>query len=128
MSVISSRLQHERKRANKAFQCVTIAKSETYAEEYKSLVRKTPMRIKTSGLGATLAFMFSKAGKKEHDLLYSQIGEWLRESNSLSAVSENNQLVHDVITLENAEYRVVTGEALAFIAWLRRFADGMIVK
>ncbi len=128
MSAISSRLQHERKRANEAFQCVTDANNESYAEEYKSLVRKTPMRIKSSGLAATLAFMFSKKGKNEHDLLYSQLADWLRKLHLLRVHSEQNELVHQVIMLENGEYRVVTGEALAFVTWLRRFADGMIKK
>jgi|GEM_PF-1187120 len=128
MSAISSRLQHERKRANEAFQSVTDAKNKSFAEEYKSLVRKTPMRIKSSGLSATLAFMFSKKGKNEHDLLYSQLADWLRKLHLLRGHSEQNELVHEVIMLENAEYRVVTGEALAFVALLRRFADGMIKK
>jgi CRISPR-associated protein Cmr5 len=128
MSAISSRLQHERKRANEAFQCVTDANNESYAEEYKSLVMKTPMRIKSSGLGATLAFMFSKKGKNEHDLLYSQLSIWLRKLHLLRGQSEQNEFVYEVIMLENAQYRVLTVEALAFVAWLRRFADGMINK
>jgi CRISPR-associated protein Cmr5 len=128
MSAISSRLQHERKRANKAFQCIHDAKDKPYAEEYKSLVRKTSMRIKSNGLSATLAFMFSKKGKNEHELLYSQLAEWLTGLHLLREQSTQPELVHEVIMLENAEYRVVTGEVLAFVAWLRRFADGMIKK
>lgn len=127
MSDKSSRLQLERRRAENAFQSAMEAKTKVYAEEYKSLVRKTPMRIKTCGLCATISFMFSK-GKKEnaHSLLYTQLGKWLTQSQFLTA--QSGEMVHDLILLENAEYRAASNESLAFFAWLRRFSDGLIEK
>lgn len=123
----SMRLNKERRRAEEAYSCAQDASTQTYAEEYKSLVMKTPMRIKTSGLSATIAFMFAKAGVDgHHNLLYTQLDIWLRKTGYLSP--QYNQLCQAVIFLENSEYRAVTIETLAFFAWLRRFSDGLIEK
>ena len=123
----SMRLNKERRRAEEAYFCAQKASKEPYAEEYKALVKKTPMRIKSGGLGATIAFMFAKAGADgQHKLLYTQLDIWLRKAGYLQP--QFTQLAQAVILLGNAEYRAVTNEALAFFAWLRRFSDGLIEK
>ncbi len=123
----SMRLNKERRRAEEAYFCAKKASIEPYAEEYKALVKKTPMRIKSCGLGATIAFMFAKnCGDGQHKLLYDQLDIWLRKAGYLHP--EFPQLAQAVICLGNAEYRAVTNETLAFFAWLRRFSDGLIEK
>lgn len=123
----SMRLTNERRRAEEAYSCAQQASAETYAEEYKALVKKIPMRIKSGGLCATIAFMFAKAGDdKQHMLLYKQLNTWLRKNGYLPP--QIKQLAQAVIFLGNAEYRSVTNEALAFFAWLGRFSDGIIEK
>ncbi len=123
----SMRLNNERRRAQEAYFCAQQASAETYAEEYKALVKKIPMRIKSSGLCATIAFMFAKASDdKQHRLLYTQLDTWLRKTGYVPP--QLKQLAQAVIFLGNAEYRAVTNETLAFFAWLRRFSDGLIEK
>ena len=117
------RLNLSRKRARRAFEDVQEVSGKPIAQKYKSLVRKTPMRIKVNGLDATLAFMFSKKKNDQHNLLYIHLKEWLSDNDM---VPENMEFVAQVVALKKAEYRVVTNELLAFLTWLRRFADGMI--
>jgi CRISPR-associated protein Cmr5 len=119
------RLTFSRNRAETAFRNVKdiIESHQPVQKKYKSLVRKTPMRIKVNGLGATLAFMFSKKKKAHHNLLYEQLKTWLGDNDM---VDNNEELVAYVIALEKAKYRVVTNEVLVYLTWLRRFADGMI--
>lgn len=114
-------------RAEVAFSYVkTITESHRSLEKkYKSLVRKTPMRIKANGLASTLAFIFSKKKEnKQHAILYSQLEDWLSSNDMLEA--EGNEFVETIVAMNNAERRFVTNELLAFLSWLRRFVDGMI--
>ena len=121
------RLELSRNRAEKAFKYVQEIKGDhdSIAKKYKSLVRKTPMRIKTNGLGATLAFVFSKKkGENQHALLYKHLEDWLNENDMLEGAGD--ELVEKIVAMENAKLRVVTNELLAFLTWLRRFVDGII--
>ncbi len=108
---------------------------------YKSYVKKIPMLIKTNGLGATFAFVYSKRQKEKnkkkpgdkqnpknaYDLMYLQTAQWLREDEKkLPDLQENEDLVEKIISLKSPEYRAVTNEVLAFFKWLSRFADGLI--
>ncbi|QIB27284.1 type III-B CRISPR module-associated protein Cmr5 [Caloranaerobacter azorensis] len=81
------------------------------------------MLIKVNGLGATLAFMKSKGNT--YDIIYAQIGEWLK-ADEKNLIEIENELVESVISLDSPDYRMVTNEVLAFLNWLRRFAEGLI--
>lgn len=121
------RLKMSRNRAETAFAYVQAVQGNYPAIEkkYKSLVRKTPMRIKVNGLEATLAFVFSKKkGENQHALLYKQLEDWLAVNGMIE--TGGMEFVAQVISFEKAKCRVVTNELLAFLTWLRRFVDGMI--
>lgn len=118
----------EQGRADFAFQCATIGSKSKKPKEYKSYVKKTPMMIKTNGLGATIAFTMSK-GKDGNtwDLIYKQISEWLkRTENQYLINNQTGELSEIVIKLDSGQYRAVTNEVLALFNWLRRFAEGLI--
>ncbi|GAK61616.1 CRISPR-associated protein, Cmr5 family [Candidatus Vecturithrix granuli] len=105
-----------------------ISISEKYGKEYKSYVKKIPMLIKTNGLGATFAFVFSKADEKSpYTLIYQQTKEWLKhDPKGLMQFSEKTELAQELVQRNSAEYRAITIEVLAFFTWLRRFAEGLI--
>lgn len=121
-------------------------------DKYASHIQKIPMLVKTNGMGATIAFIFSKRetktkevnGKKfppgtkdnpqnAYDLIYQQMIAWLaKEPKHLIAdklASHNgkrNEFVDVLVTLESPLYRAVTVEVLSFFTWLKRFAEGLI--
>ena len=101
-------------------------------KEYRSYTQKIPMYIKTNGLGATLAFMLSKKDKEAYQKLGQQITEWLKQAPTkiidLKDVEDDNfeGLVNITISLNSPDYRALTIEVLAFLNWLRRFAEGLI--
>lgn len=105
-------------------------------KEYKSYSKKIPMMIKTNGLGATLAFVGSKAKGKNGDktaygFLLDHIYDWLKKDSKplygeISAVENSSELPRYVVSLESPQYRALTIEVLAFINWVKRFADGII--
>jgi len=111
-------------RAEFAYKCAKEGIS--LGKEYKSYVKKIPMLIKTNGLGATFAFMKAKGGT--YDTIYKQTYKWLKEDNKLGLFkqNENEDLVAVIIKQKSAEYRALTNEVMAFFAWLKRFAEGLI--
>lgn len=97
-------------------------------KDYRSYSRKIPQMVLSNGLGQTLAFVKSKARDgNAYDVLYSQIADYLK-SNSTSRIKmpDNAELVEWVISLDSYNYHYATEEILAFLNWLRRFAEGLI--
>lgn len=95
--------------------------------KYGSLVRKVPSYIITNGLGQTLAFLRAK-GKgepdNEHEILYGQLSEWVGGQLGV----KNDLLDWIVNTATSQQYRLATMEALAFLQWLKRFAEAELPK
>ncbi|HMW06632.1 MAG TPA: type III-B CRISPR module-associated protein Cmr5 [Leptospiraceae bacterium] len=115
----------EQGRAEYAYKCAE--KGKGIGKEYKSNVKKLPMLIKTNGLGASLAFFFSK-GKEEtkpHGLINKQIHEWLKQNNP-DLFSPQSELIKTIVDLDSVKYRFITNEVLSFLNWLKRFSDGLI--
>lgn len=104
-------------------------KGKSTLENYKSYSKKVPMMIKTSGLGATLAFMKSK--RKEYDVIYNDIALWLGSDFKLQSTLKINSdnFLDEVLKIEDSSlYRALAIEVLAYMNWHRRFTEGMIVK
>jgi len=96
-------------------------KIEEARKKYRSLALKTPVLILTNGLGQTLAFFKSKGG--EHDLLYGHLSKWLVNE---SKIYDQGELVQKIINGDSTTYRQATTETLAFLNWLKRFAEAVL--
>jgi len=97
--------------------------------EYKSYCKKIPSYIQTNGLSATFAFIFSK-NNTTYTLIYDQVDEWLRRryNDDSTILNREQRLMERLIRLDSTKYKKVTIEVLALFSWLRRFAEGRIVK
>jgi CRISPR-associated protein Cmr5 len=123
----------EQGRAKLAWERAMLAKgtSSVNYDEYKSYAKSIPMMIKTNGLGASLAFIRSKAKKKTGDntaygQIYSDITEYFKQKHKTYLIDlSKKELVEAVIDLDSPTYRIVTVETLAFMQWLKRFAEGL---
>ncbi|RME80945.1 MAG: type III-B CRISPR module-associated protein Cmr5 [Planctomycetota bacterium] len=116
----------EQGRAKFAYDKVKEVHKKDWNGEYKSYVKKFPSYIKTNGLGAALAFAYSKRAKEAWAALYGQVAEWLSTQKHLGI--QQGELVEIIIKLDSSKYRMVTVEVLALLSWMRRFAEGMIAK
>ena len=114
--------------------------------KYGSYVKKIHTMILSNGLGQTLAFIVSKrkkdkkekerilkAGsvenpKNAYDLIYKQLTEYLKSNTTarIQMPADKTELLEWVISCATQEYRWITQEVLAFLNWLKRFAEGMI--
>jgi CRISPR-associated protein Cmr5 len=110
----------EQERANRAWKCVREVKDGNYAAKYGSLARKAPSLVQTNGLGQTLAFLLSKAKDQdnEHRAFYGHVSKWVTEQ-----MKWEKSLMEEVVSRDSADYRQATAEAMAFMMWLRRFAE-----
>ena len=126
----------EQGRANYDFECAENANKELGQKkmEYKAYAKKLPMLIKTNGIGAAMAFAFSKSGKSgvpdinnPWGLLYVQIENWLNKEDGLLLFKfEKNRLAKGLTEVDSGTYKAVTIEVLALLSWIRRFAEGLI--
>lgn len=121
----------EQKRAKAAWAKVEQMRTKSYAKEYGQLAKSAPAAIQTNGLGQTLAFLRAKGSKdgrpkdggdNAHWKLQEHISEWVL--GYLSQTHTNGLL--GWVMAENTstdEYRRATAETMAFLSWLKRFAE-----
>jgi CRISPR-associated protein Cmr5 len=125
--MVTQRQTLEQGRAKHAFDAATEAAKRSDKNDYKSYTKKVPMLIKTNGLGATLAFMQSKG--KAYKTILENLESWFKESPKLSSIYNKlsgDCLVAKMLNCDTANYRALTTESLAYLNWLRRFAEGLI--
>jgi CRISPR-associated protein Cmr5 len=137
MSAKSLQRTLEQERAQQAWACVqeVTNKPQEFKKKYGSLARKVPMLVLTNGLGQTLAFLLAKAKRHEpeqkrsveakaHDLLLVHLSNWvLSQVASSTPASNGDLLLQWVLQNDSAAYRRATIESLAFLTWLKRFAE-----
>jgi CRISPR-associated protein Cmr5 len=127
MSDETQRQTLEQGRAKHAFDAAKEAAKQKDKEEYESYTKKVPMLIKTNGLGATLAFMQSKG--KAYKTILNNLESWFKTDIKFSSIYKaipGSDLVEKTVNCNTSEYRALTTEALAYLNWLKRFADGLI--
>lgn len=117
----------EQERAAKAWANVTEVKPQNYQGEYGALAKKFPMLILTNGLGQALAFLRAK-DKPQHRTLYKHISAWVTEQIYVVESGDDELLERLIGAVQGCEsnsniYRRATTETLAFVAWLKRFAE-----
>lgn len=119
----------EQQRAGRAWACVQQVKERKYAGAYRSLARGATADIQANGLGQTLAFWRAKGyengrpkADSEHAVLLQHVSEWLRKE--VSEISGSNDVVDWIATRATTDqYRRATVEAIAFLNWVKRFAE-----
>ncbi|HOV26840.1 MAG TPA: type III-B CRISPR module-associated protein Cmr5 [Pseudobacteroides sp.] len=93
------------------------------AKEYKSHIKSLPMIIHTNGLGATIAFVFSKSKVETYEMIYNQLKKWFVLKKYME---EDDDFVKIIISADSYKYRLYTLEVIALCGWIKRFAEGMI--
>jgi len=122
----------EQERAARAWTFVTQVRDngKDYAKEYGSLAKSAPADIQSNGLGQTLAFWRAKGydrgkpkanGANAHYQLLVHVSEWTRNQLKLSNSKEVLEWVAKDASTD--QYRRATTEAIAFLSWVKRFAE-----
>ena len=84
--------------------------------------------VQVNGLGQTLAFLQAKGKGKdnEHARLAADVSRWV--SSQILREEQTDLIPWITGQASSAEYRRATTEALAFLIWLRRFAEAELTE
>lgn len=125
-------LELQKLRVQWAWSSVKDAASRKGQDEYLTEARKLPVRLLTSGLGQSLAYLYSKrvaaaAGRapQGRDLLYRHITDRVAEVLGKAPVGTEGAMPM-VIELSAASYRRLSREMQTSAEWLKRFAEGRL--
>lgn len=117
----------EQQRASGAWDCLSKV-SKDRKEKYCQAAKGAMADIQINGLGQALAFWNAKGQKtseKHYELLMNDVSNWVLKQIKPS----ETRLLDWVINGANTnEYRRATSEAMAFLAWLKRFAEAELSK
>lgn len=113
----------EQERAERAWKVIEVVKTltdEKTKKKYRSYVRSASTLILTNGLAQTLAFW-----KAKEEEAYQRL---LRDLSELVLESSTDLLTKSINLSSVDEYIKDTEEALAYLVWLKRFAEAELPK
>lgn len=110
----------EQERAKAAWNAVAKAKRQGIGKKYKSTAKDAPANIQQNGLGQTLAFWRAKH-ENHQDVIYDSVSDWVKSQ--IKWAGNESLLDWIVSTAGTNEYRRATSEAMAFLGWVKRFAE-----
>lgn len=124
----------EQTRAASAWRAVNqIAANKPLMAKYVPLVQGAPVDIHTAGFGQAVAFYLSRkpAAAPEYDHLLRHLAGWLlraRGAEEPDASKRPGDLMVEIQSKDLVRYRQLHTEALAYLAWLKRFAAALDPK
>ena len=115
----------EQKRAKKAWEIVQSVKSnDKIKKDFGAQARKLPIRILSSGLGPSLAFLNAKKYAPE---LVRVLNEWIEErpwaTSQIETSRQDASLMERIIQGDSEFLSMATDESLALLQWIVRFAE-----
>ena len=106
-------------------------KAKKFRDEYKSYAESLPANIVMNGLGQACTMLLAQAKGKSadqeaHRLLYDHLEDWLRGSDQAAVYPPDQNLVKAVISHGQREYVRAQFESLAYLNWLKKFAQAYL--
>ena len=113
-------------RASAAWKAVSAVQQDSKIDDndYGQLARSAPADIQSNGLAQTLAFWKAK-GKEHHKALFKDVSAWLKER---IGFKDQDVLIWVIESAGTTEYRQATSEAIAYLTWIKRFAEAELIK
>jgi CRISPR-associated protein Cmr5 len=101
--------------------------SETYGN-YKSYVKALPANILMSGLGQAVATVRSRRDRKGYPQLYGHLSTWLcGDDENAPYRNHPGGLIQAIVDNDQDHYTRAQAEAMAYLEWLRKFAEAFLV-
>ena len=107
-----------------------VAKVKKFGAEYKSYVERLPASIVMNGLGQACAMLLAQAkgetgAKDAHRLLYDHLENWLCRT-EYAVYPKDQTLIEAVIQHGQRDYVRAQAESLAYLDWLKKFAQAYL--
>lgn len=102
-------------------------RDEKFQKKYGSRVRGLPSLVQSDGLGQMLAFLKAVDGRSKNRgntpeiVAYQHLSAWA--SHKDSALNVQGDFLKWLLDQSTTEYRRATTEILAYLSWLKRFAE-----
>ncbi len=116
----------EQRRARHAWEAVRASAGKRgQFEDYAREAKRLPVRIMTSGLGASLAFLNAKGKAAPAD----DVARWILDERGLASrhgargQTNTKDLIGEIVLGDSDFLRQVTEEAMRYLEWLTRFAE-----
>lgn len=127
----SSKVTLEQQRAAHALAQINGVKSERLAADYKSYVERISATIVMNGLGQAAATLLAQAkgedGRRDaHRRLFDHLEDWLCDRRSRTGLRK--PLMESLINGDQSAYCHAQAEALAYLVWLKKFAEAFLSK
>jgi CRISPR-associated protein Cmr5 len=121
-------LTREQQRAMHALARIKEVAESKHAKDYKGYAESLPATIVANGLGQACATLLAQAkGKPDaHRVLYDHLEDWL--CGSKAAVYDRKPLIEAIINGNQDQYVRAQFEALAYLTWLKKFAQAQLSK
>jgi len=125
----------QQQRASFALKGVEKAKKELpndQHKEYHSHVSALPFMIHASGLGQAAAFYRSKVDKKDYQLIYQLLSDWLSQPKQPFCKTDSSGKIKPLDLLEGITqsdmhtYLAAQAEAMVFMNWVKLFANAFM--
>lgn len=106
--------------------------SQEFCKKYGARVRGLPALIQSDGLGQTLAFLKAVDGRSKNNKgntpeihTYRHIQLWASSDDSqlISPEDRNTDFLEWLLKQSTTDYRRATAEVLAYLSWIKRFAE-----
>jgi len=104
-----------------------------FGDEYKSYAESLPASIVMNGLGQACAMLLAQAKNRPgnedaHRLLYDHLQDWLRGRKHAAVYPTDQDLVEAVINHGQRAYIRAQVESLAYLNWLKKFAQAYLTR
>ena len=121
----------EQQRAAHALKNVRELEAAPFAKEYRSYVEGLPATIVMNGLGQACATLLAAANgngdrERAYQLLHRHIEGWLCRTDG--GVYRTAPLIDAIVKHGQAEYVHAQAEALAYLVWLKKFAQAFLPR
>jgi len=124
----------EQKRAKVAWDAISSYKNAHDTDKQskmRALALGAPAEIQMIGLGQALAFWRAKGRKEKenerhHQDFYDSVSGWVKGQIKWS--TSDSLLEWIINTASTSDYRRATSETLAFLKWMKYFAEGELEK
>ena len=100
--------------------------------QVKSFSRRFPSMVQTNGFGQAVAFFYAKRNDyPAYGVIYQLVEDWLCQSEKVYAEFANAmspKLLNAITQSDQRTYRQATAETQALMIWVKKFAEGLILK
>lgn len=100
--------------------------------QVKSFSRRFPGMVQANGFGQAVAFFYSKRSDyPAYGVIYQLVEDWLCQREQVYAAfvgAQSPRLLTAITQSDQNAYRRATAETQAMMIWVKKFAEGLILK